>query len=96
MTGRPSPRVHEHLERLRAAGLDTEAFFEALVDIRDDTTLPPAHRDALYRCVAMECYAWYLEALTGEPVDRVKAMVEARRAAGDAPAAERSFPGTDQ
>lgn len=93
MTGRPSPRVHEHLEKLRAAGLDTQAFFEALVDIRDDSTLPAAHREAIYKCIAMESYAWYLEALVGEPIDRVKAMVEARRIADETPAAERSVPG---
>lgn len=94
MSSKPSPRVHEHLEKLRAAGLDTQAFFEALVDIRDDSALPSAHRDALYKCVAMESYIWYLEALQGEPLDRIKAMEEARRLAEEErPAMERRTPG---
>ena len=46
--------------------------------IRDDSALPEAHRDAIYRCVAMESYAWYLEALLGEPIDRIKAIREAQ------------------
>ena len=91
---KPAPRVHEHLEALRAAGLDTQAFFEALVAIRDDTALPAAHREALYKCVAMESYVWYLEALLGEPIDRVKAMAEARAVAEEnAAAIKREKPG---
>ena len=90
----PPPRVHEHLEALRAAGLDTQKFFEALVAIRDDATLPAAQREAIYRIVAVECHAWYLEALLGEPIDRVKAMTEARAIAEEnAAAIKRTRPG---
>jgi ribonuclease HII len=74
---RPAPRVVEHIERLRAAGLDTEAFFHALTAIRDDSALSNAHREALYKMIAMESYVWYLEALRGEPVDRFKLLKEA-------------------
>ncbi len=74
MSNSPSPRVQEHLKKLQAAGLQTEAFFEALISIRDDTALPKAHRDALYKVVAMESFVWYLEALRGAPVDRFRAM----------------------
>lgn len=77
MSERPSPRVQEHLERLRLAGLDSQAFFEALIEIRDDNGLPTAHREALYKCIAMESFIWYLESLRGEPIDRIKAMQEA-------------------
>lgn len=92
--GKPPPRVHEHLEALRAAGLDTQAFFEALVAIRDDVALPEAQRQTLYKCIAMESYAWYLEALLGEPIDRVKAMAEARKIAEkNAAAIKRTEPG---
>ncbi|MEL6185992.1 MAG: hypothetical protein AAFU79_15315 [Myxococcota bacterium] len=84
--------MHAHLEALRAAGLDTQAFFEALHALREDTALPQAHRDALYRCVAMESYAWYLEALLGEPIDRVRAMAEAKKIAEEQQVAIRSRP----
>lgn len=91
---KPTPRVHEHLERLRAAGLDTQAFFEALVALRDDSGLPTAHREALYKCVAMESFVWYLEAIMGEPIDRIKAMDEARKIAeANAAAIKRTQPG---
>jgi hypothetical protein len=76
---RPSPRVVEHIHRLREAGLDTEAFFEALSAIRDDSALPQAHREALYRMIAMESTVWYFEALRGEPVDRFKLLKEAEQ-----------------
>jgi hypothetical protein len=69
----------EHVDRLRAAGLDTQAFFDALIAIRDDSALPAAHREALYKLIAMECFVWYLEAIRGEPIDRMKAAAEAMK-----------------
>ncbi|MEM7675275.1 MAG: hypothetical protein AAF449_04635 [Myxococcota bacterium] len=72
-------RVQAHVERLRAAGLDTQRFFDALVAIRDDHSLPAAHRTALYRLIASECSIWYLEALRGAPLDRAQMMEEAFR-----------------
>ena len=78
---RVAPRVVAHVEKLRQAGLETESFFNALIAIRDDSALPNAHREALYRMVAMESYVWYLEALRGEPVDRLKLMQEAAKIA---------------
>jgi hypothetical protein len=78
---KPVDRVEAHLKKLREAGLDTQAFFAALVDIRDDSALSPTHREALYKIVAMESFIWYLEALNGAPVDRIKAAEEAQRAA---------------
>lgn len=75
-----SPRVAQHLESLREAGLATESFFNAMTAIRDDSALPNAHREAIYRMIAMESYIWYLEALRGEPVDRAKLMREAKAA----------------
>ncbi len=73
-------RVQGHVDRLRAAGLDTERFFDALVSIRDDRGLSAAHRTALYRLIATESFLWYLEALQGRPVDRAKLLEEAFRA----------------
>jgi hypothetical protein len=78
---RVPPRVLDHVETLRQAGLDSEAFFQALVGIRDDSTLPNEHRDVLYRLIAMESYVWYLEALRGEPIDREELIKEAQQAA---------------
>lgn len=78
---KPIARVEAHLEKLRAAGLDTQAFFEALVDIRDDSGLSEKHRDSLYRIIAMESFIWYLEALNGAPIDRIKAAQEAMKIA---------------
>jgi hypothetical protein len=89
---KPVARVEAHLEALRAAGLDTQAFFDALVAIRDDSALSETQRDALHRIIAMESFIWYLEALRGEPVDRIKAAEEARKLA-DAPAIEKREPG---
>jgi hypothetical protein len=77
---RATPRVREHVERLRVAGFDTQKFFDALVALRDDTALPRAHRDALYKLIAMESFVWYLEAIRNEPVDRVKLLEEAAKA----------------
>jgi hypothetical protein len=80
-------RVLEHVEKLRQAGLDTEAFFQALVAIRDDATLPNEHREALYRLIAMESYVWYLEALRGEAIDRDELMKDLEEALTNAEAA---------
>ena len=74
-----APRVQAHVEKLRAAGLDTQLFFDALAGIRDDHQLPDAHRTALYRLVATESFLWYLEALRGKPVDRAQLIEEAFR-----------------
>lgn len=68
---RPTLRIQEHIDKLRCAGLDTQMFFDALTGIRDDTVITKEQRDALYKLVAMEGFIWYLEALRGEPVDRI-------------------------
>lgn len=88
------PRVQGHVDALRAAGLNTEAFFDALVGIRDDTILMDQHREALYRLIATECFLWYLEALKGEPIDRVKlAMTAQEIAEKNAAAIKKQIPG---
>lgn len=74
-----TPRVREHVERLRAAGMDTQRFFDALCAIRDDSALSKTHRDAITKLIAMESFIWYLEALRNEPIDREKLLAEARR-----------------
>lgn len=70
--GSPHPCVEAHVERLREARIDIEAFFDALARIRDDPLLQPAQRHALYRMVACESFAWYLEALREGPLNRIK------------------------
>ncbi|MEQ8276437.1 MAG: hypothetical protein RMA76_16220 [Deltaproteobacteria bacterium] len=88
------PRVEGHVEALRAAGLNTEAFFDALVGIRDDTLLQDQHREALYRLIATESFLWYLEALKGEPIDRIKlALVAQEIAEKNAAAIKKHVPG---
>ncbi|MEQ9504442.1 MAG: hypothetical protein RIT81_46725 [Deltaproteobacteria bacterium] len=88
------PRVEGHVEALRAAGLNTEAFFDALVGIRDDTLLQDQHREALYRLIATESFLWYLEALKGKPVDRIKlALVAQEIAEKNAAAIKKQVPG---
>lgn len=74
----PSPRVLEHLERLRSAG-NVEAFFNALVELREDSSLPDPHREALRQLIAQESFIWYLEALRGDRVDREKLAAAAKR-----------------
>ena len=74
-----APRVQAHVDKLRAAGLDTQLFFDALAGIRDDRQLSKPHRTALYKLVASESFLWYLEALTGAPVDRAKLIEESFR-----------------
>lgn len=76
---RATPRVREHIDRLREAGFETAKFFDALVKIRDDSALPKAHREAIYKLIAMESFVWYLEAINNEPVDRKKLLEEARK-----------------
>lgn len=78
---RVAPRVQGHVDALREAGLNTEAFFDALVGIRDDTLLTDAHREALHRLLATESFVWYLEALRGSPVDRIALMEQAQQIA---------------
>ena len=80
-TQQPVARVEAHLQKLRAAGLDTQAFFAALVDIRDDSALSKIQREALYQIIAMESYIWYLDAINGAPIDRDKAAQAALQAA---------------
>lgn len=84
---RATPRVREHIDRLREAGFETAKFFDALVKIRDDSALPKAHREAIYKLIAMESFVWYLEAITNEPVDRKKLLEEARKLAEEHSAA---------
>ncbi|MFO0728593.1 MAG: hypothetical protein U1E65_32755 [Myxococcota bacterium] len=81
MTDKPraTPRVREHVDRLREAGFDTAKFFDALVALRDDVALPRAHRESIYKLLAMESFVWYLEAIRNEPLDREKLLVEARK-----------------
>lgn len=89
---RATPRVREHVDRLRAAGLDTARFFDALTRLRDDTALPKAHREAIYKLIAMESFVWYLEALRGEPIDREK-LLEQAKALAEQPAIVKRTPG---
>ncbi len=86
---REAPRVREHLDRLRMAGLDTQKFFEALVALRDDKALPKNQKEALYKLIAMESFIWYLEALRNEPIDRMKLRDEVERLATEALEASR-------
>src|SRR5688572_7707358 len=91
---RASPRVREHVNRLLHAGFDTQKFFDALVSIRDDATLPKAGREALFKLLAMESFIWYLEALRHEPIDRMTLLMEAKRIQDEHEAAIRtSTPG---
>lgn len=89
MTEKPraTPRVREHIDRLREAGFETTKFFDALVKIRDDSALPKAHREAIYKLIAMESFVWYLEAINNEPIDRKKLLEEARKLAEEHSAA---------
>ena len=87
---RATPRVREHVDRLRKAGLDTQKFFDALIAIRDDAALPKNHREAIYKLIAMESFVWYLEALRNEPIDRQKLLEEATRIAEEHAAAIRT------
>lgn len=90
-SNKPVARVEAHLQKLREAGLDTQKFFEALVEIRDDSALAAAHREALHQVIAMESFFWYLEALNGEPFDRAKAA-EAANEFAEVNMAERPEP----
>lgn len=81
------PRIQGHIDALREAGLNTERFFEALVGIRDDRALSDAQRGALYRLLANESFIWYLEALGGQPIDRIKLVEEAFKIAEENQAA---------
>jgi len=89
-SNKPVARVEAHLQKLRAAGLDTQAFFAALVDIRDDSGLSEAHRDAIYQAIAMESFIWYLEALNGSPMDRAAAAEAIKKLAEGQAAIEKS------
>ena len=74
-----TPRVREHVNALREAGLDTQKFFDALVGIRDDSALSKTHREALHKLVAMESFVWYLEAIRNEEIDRIKLADEVNK-----------------
>ena len=85
-----TPRVREHCDKLREAGLDTQKFFDALIGLRDDPALPKAHREALYKLVAMESFIWYMEALRDEQIDRIKLRDEVNKLGAEYAAAIRS------
>ena len=85
-----TPRVREHVNTLREAGLDTQKFFDALVAIRDDSALPKAQRESLHRLVAMESFVWYIEAIRNEEVDRVKLADEINKLGAEYEAAMRT------
>jgi hypothetical protein len=89
-SNKPVARVEAHLQKLREAGLDTQAFFAALVDIRDDSALSETHREAIYQTIAMESFIWYLEAINGSPMDRTQAAEAIRKLAEAQPAVERT------
>ena len=74
-----TPRVREHVNTLREAGLDTQKFFDALVAIRDDSALSNTHREALYKLISMESFVWYLEAIRNEEIDRIKLAEEVNK-----------------
>jgi ribonuclease HII len=85
-----TPRVREHVNTLREAGLDTQKFFDALVAIRDDSALARPQRDALYKLVAMESFVWYIEAIRNEEIDRTKLADEINKLAIEYDAAMRT------
>ena len=79
-----SPKIAEHLSAMQSAGTDTEAFLAALRRIRGDLRLQDAEREQLHHAIATECYFWFLEAVSGAPVDRAayaKAVAEQSAAA---------------
>lgn len=84
---RANPRVREHIDNLRNAGLDTQKFFDALTHIRDDSALSKTHLEALKKLIAAESFIWYMEALRDEPIDRVKLREEALKIAQEHEAA---------
>ena len=85
-----TPRVREHVNNLREAGLDTQKFFDALVAIRDDSALSKTHREALYKLISMESFVWYLEAIRNEEIDRVKLADEVNKITAEYDAAIRT------
>lgn len=84
-----TPRVREHVDKLREAGLDTQKFFDALVGVREDSGLPRAHREAIYKLIAMESFVWYMEALRDERIDRQKMTEEVNKLGAEYDAAIR-------
>ncbi|MBI2375375.1 MAG: hypothetical protein HYV07_15375 [Deltaproteobacteria bacterium] len=90
------PRVSEHVERFRQAGLDTQKFFDALVALRDDSALSKTQREAITKLIAMESFIWYLEAIRNERIDRAQLRDEAARVAEERNAAiKKREPGDD-
>jgi hypothetical protein len=87
---RATPRVREHVDKLREAGLDTQKFFDVLCGIRDDSALPRAHRESIYKLIAMESFVWYLEALRNERIDRIKLREEVNKIGAEYSAAIRA------
>ena len=69
-----------HLRNLRRAGLDGDAFIQALIEIRDDTQISEDDRQRLYLIIAMESYIWHIEAASGAPVDRALFMTAVKEA----------------
>lgn len=73
MSDKPAPRrdqkIVAHIKALHQAAGDDEAYATALQAIRDDGTLKPPQREAIYKTLAQQSLLWYLEACSGNPID---------------------------
>jgi hypothetical protein len=87
--GPRDPRILKHIQRISEAGLDLEAFAEALRGVQSDPALSSNHRDAIYKTLAQDAAQAYftfatgkplnLEELLGEPPDKVPGVAAAQR-----------------
>lgn len=66
---RRDQRIVRHMKALEAALGQEEAYQQALNGVRDDNSLTPPQREAIYKTLAQQSLLWYIEALSGKPVD---------------------------
>ncbi len=69
-------RILKHITALTSAGMNIEAFAEAIRGVRDDPSLTSAHRDAIWKTLAQDAAQAYFVFTTGKPLDMEEILGE--------------------
>jgi len=69
-------RILKHITALTSAGMNIEAFAEAIRGVRDDPSLTSNHRDAIWKTLAQDAAQAYFVFTTGKPLDMEEILGE--------------------
>src|SRR5262245_6587138 len=71
-------RIVKHIRALEESGQDIEKFVTALRDIRDDASLTPPQREAIFKTMAQDAAQAYYVMVTGKPIELDKLVEQAQ------------------